>query len=135
MDQRMIRLDWDDITLEEARKRVQQILKDLLVLELKLCLSPTSGFHVYVETLYELPTSAVIRLRNEWKDDGTRLVKDILSWGTPYRDVMFNYKVKGGIKWYEEPLEIYTINHSTLQWQIQKLKPESRKSLEELLLR
>ena len=100
----MIRLDWDSITLGECRRRVQLILSYSQVAEVKVCLSPTDGFHIYVSTLYELNPMAVIRLRNEWKDDGNRLVKDLLELGASHRDVLFKYKYKNGLKWSEREL-------------------------------
>ncbi len=108
----MIRLDWDAITLGEARRRAQLILLDSRVSGLRVCLSPTDGFHVYVETLYQLNPMAIIRLRNEWKDDGNRLVKDLLEMGMTHRDVLFKYKYKNGLKWSER--ELWLIKKSEL---------------------
>ena len=119
-----ITLDWDDITLEAALKRVSQIRLNPLVESISLSLSPCSGFHVFVSSYFDLNPIKVFKLRNDWKDDGNRLVKDILSAGRPYRDVMFNFKERGGVRWYETPLFLYTRkSQDSIKWSTRRLAP------------
>lgn len=123
----IIRLDWDDISFNECKRRISKIMKSSLVLALELRLSATSGFHIIlsIKTPEGFFTSSYIhRLRRMWKDDGNRLVKDVLDSGC-HRDVMFRYKVIAGTTWYEEPICTYTRIRNTDQWRIKRVSHQS----------
>ena len=123
-----IRLDWDDISFNECKRRISTIMKSSLVQALELRSSVTSGFHIIVSIKTPegfLTSSYIHRLRRIWKDDGNRLVKDILDSGC-HRDVMFRYKVIAGTTWSEEPICTYTRIRQSDTW---KIKPVSRQSV------
>ena len=102
-----VRLDWDDITWEQCRSRIEQIKSDSLVQQVELRLSPRSGFHIIVSSYFNLPITRIWYLRRLWWDDGNRLVLDILFYPKYFRDVLF--RKKGD--WNEEPLTTYTRLH------------------------
>ena len=115
-----IRLDWDDITLEECRNRVEQIKLNLLVQLIEQRLSPRSGYHIIVSLYNHLPITRIWYLRRLWGDDGNRLVQDVLNYPRHYRDVLF--RKKGD--WHEQPLFIYTrIDHSN-EWRTELINPK-----------
>lgn len=103
-------LDWDNISIEEAYRRCQYILDNYAnVRELLLSLSPTKGFHVRVH-LYG--ASYVARMRNEMKDDGNRLIHDILNRPDNIHDVLWSRKTIQGIPWEERHLKLYRRNEN-----------------------
>ena len=104
---KMIRLDWDNITLIEAKRRIELIKQYSLVQEIELRLSATKGFHVYIISYAILSAGHILRLRRMWLDDGNRLVKDVMNIDASYRDVMFRFKEINGVRWYEHPLIKY----------------------------
>ena len=112
------RLDWDDITFSECKRRITLLKAYPIVREIELRASAMSGFHIILSCDNVNP-KRVLYLRRIWKDDGNRLVKDVLDSGY-HRDVMFRYKVIAGFTWYEEPICTYTrINHSN-QWKTRR---------------
>ena len=120
----IIRLDWDDISFNECKRRISVIMKSSLVRELELRLSATSGFHIIVSLTHQLCHDGYFYYRRIWKDDGNRLVKDLLDSGC-HRDVMFRYKVIAGTTWFEEPICTYTRIRQSDTW---KIKPVSHQS-------
>jgi len=89
----MIALDWDRITFEAATRRICQILNIPSVTALELRGSPScDGFHCYIEFSTEPSGYAAFLFRRKWHDDGRRVLGDVLSPKTNYRDVMFVYK-------------------------------------------
>lgn len=120
-----IRLDWDDITFSECKRRIAILKQDPLVRTLELRLSPQSGFHIILSLFLTLSRYEEFLLRRSWKDDGNRLVKDVMN-QTYFRDVLFHYKVMAGTTWYEEPLVTYTRLGHTDIW---RTREESRRSL------
>ena len=117
------RLDWDDISFNECKRRISTIMKSSLVQALELRLSATSGFHIIV-SCENLSKEGIYRLRRIWKDDGRRLVADILDRGF-HRDVLFRYKVIAGTTWYEEPIAIYTRIGNSERWKIKRVSHQS----------
>ena len=100
-----ITLDWDNISIDEANKRMQYILDNYAnVKQFVLSLSPTKGFHCRI-TLYS--ASNVARLRKEWKDDGRRLVNDLLNRPDRIHDILWSRKTLYGITWEEKELTTY----------------------------
>lgn len=88
----MITLDWDNINYEEAARRIEQILTSSFVKVLELRTSPSlGGFHTYIETT-PISEAFQIRVRQCWKDDGRRILGDIMAPKAIYRNVMFVYK-------------------------------------------
>ncbi len=126
----VIRLDWDDISFSECKRRISLIMKYSIVKSLELRLSATSGFHIIVSCYNN--NFNPFYLRRIWKDDGRRLVGDMLDAGAPYRDVMFQYKVIGGFTWYEEPICTYTRLGNSDRWKIKRASHLSQQ-LEPLL--
>ena len=112
------RLDWDDISFNECKRRISTIMKSSLVQALELRLSATSGFHIIVSC--NIHPDRVYYYRRIWKDDGNRLVKDVLDSGC-HRDVMFRYKVINGTTWFEEPIASYTRIKQTDTWIIKPI--------------
>ena len=123
MTSQQIRLDWDDISFNECKRRISMIMKSSLVQALELRLSAKSGFHIIVSCEL-LSKEGIYRLRRIWKDDGRRLVADILDRGF-HRDVLFRYKVVAGTTWFEEPICTYTRIRQSDTW---KIKPVSHQS-------
>lgn len=98
-------LDWDNISIDEAKRRCDFILKNYTnVQELVLSLSPTKGFHV---RCYCYGLTCVAKMRNELKDDGRRLVHDILNRPDNIHDVLWSRKTVCGIPWEEKELMTY----------------------------
>ena len=89
----MITLDWDDITYEPCARRVCKILACPQVTSLEVRGSPScDGFHVYIEFSTEPVGLAAFLFRRQWHDDGRRILGDVLSPKSNYRNVMFVYK-------------------------------------------
>lgn len=119
----MITLDWDNITLKDSLKLILKIQSDSLSSSILLSLSPMKhGYHVYVTSYYHLSTKRILKLRNIWHDDKARLLADWENLGQVYRNVMFNFKVKNGEKYYEEPLYLYQrIKEGYSDWSTKRL--------------
>lgn len=89
-----ITLDWDFSQFDELEKRVRFIhdnYDDNLNM-VSVFLSSLKGFHV--ELWFKNPV-LVAKIRNELKDDGIRLVKDILR-SHNIHDVLWHEKIKHG---------------------------------------
>ena len=99
-------LDWDNISIDEARKRIDYIMENYAnVAKLSLSLSPTKGFHVRIWTH---GITNICMMRKELKDDGRRLVNDILNRPDNIHDVLWTRKTVSGIVW--EAKEILVID-------------------------
>lgn len=72
-----ITLDWDNISIDESVRRIRYILDNYSTLKrLELHFSPTKGFHCVL--WFKFPV-LVAKIRRALKDDGTRLVNDLLN--------------------------------------------------------
>lgn len=95
-------LDWDNISIDEAYRRVDYIKKNLKSLRmLKLSLSGTKGFHVRV---YCNGLIHVANMRKIFKDDGRRLVNDIFNRSDGIHDILWSRKTVDSITWEEKHL-------------------------------
>lgn len=94
-------LDWDRITIEEAKRRYYKLVSCDYIQKAYLSLSPTKGFHVRVHT--NMPIN-IAHMRNIWKDDGRRLVNDILNRDCGTHDILWTGKVVHGIRFKEKHL-------------------------------
>lgn len=94
-------LDWDNISIDEARNRFYELCESDDISEAHLALSGTKGFHVRCHTRN---TIIVANLRRKWKDDGRRLVNDILNRDGNVHDILWTRKTVHGITWEEKPL-------------------------------
>lgn len=89
----MISLDWDNITQKEAISRCKKILEWQFVKSIDLFLSPSgSGYHVYVNTAYEVSYSLNHVIRRIWQDDPKRLHNDMMYRYQDPQSVLFHYK-------------------------------------------
>jgi len=92
----MIGLDWDSIAYYEARKRIDDIIKNDFVDYIDLFESPSGeGYHVKVYTKQYFPYTKRLQLRQSWKDDGKRIVTDLLKSNQAPKEVLFYKKSYG----------------------------------------
>lgn len=118
-----IRLDWDDITWSECRERLSLIKAMQLVQSIEIRFSPRSGFHILVSSYHHLHHTRIWYLRRLWRDDGNRLVNDILYYPAYFRDVLFQKKGDD----HEEWIATYTrLHYNSDEWK----KHENLKNLE-----
>ena len=132
----MITLDWDKITYAEAFKRIRYIMEDPYTKKIELRASPNlDGLHVYIESANEGGITKTWSDRRRYKDDGRRLVGDILSPRSYWRNVMFVYKTsKIGIQ-REIPMFKFYRTGCSNEWKCLLLtKHPLPTSLQELLL-
>ena len=108
-----ITLDWDNITLEELRSRLSYIgyhyYYDLVPEKTKVMMSPQKGFHVL---LWFKELHNVAKIRDELKDDGFRLIKDI-NRSHRVHDVLWKEKHKGTNIF--ESQDLYTLRSEVRQ--------------------
>lgn len=98
-------LDWDDIDIDEAYDRCNYIFNNYAnVQKLVLSQSPLSGFHCRI-SLYG--ASCVADLRREWKDDGLRLVHDLLNRPDHIHDILWSRKTVQGLVWESKELDTW----------------------------
>ncbi len=98
-------LDWDNISIDEAFKRCLYILKNHCnVRKLMLSLSPHKGFHVRV---FLFGYACILPLRRIWKDDGRRLVNDILNRPDHIHDILWTRKTDSRGVWEEKHLKTW----------------------------
>lgn len=98
-------LDWDNISIDEAKRRCDFILKNYTnIQKLVLSLSPTKGFHV---RCYCYGNTVIAKMRRELKDDGRRLVHDLLNRPDNIHDILWSRKTISGIVWEEKELRVY----------------------------
>lgn len=97
-------LDWDDITYAEAERRIDYIFDNYSnVRKLVLSQSPLSGYHV---RLYLYGDTNIALMRRAFKDDGRRLVHDLLNRPYYIHDILWSRKTVQGIPW--ESIELKT---------------------------
>jgi hypothetical protein len=75
---RSITLDWDDISIVEAKDRFKLFCETLRPVWASLSLSPLKGYHVRAQFEQEIDNW---KLRQSWKDDPNRLMYEILRIG------------------------------------------------------
>jgi len=90
-------LDWDNISIDEAHSRLNFIFENYSnIKKIVLYMSPTKGFHCRV---WCYGTTNIAMMRNELKDDGRRLVNDILNRPDNIHDILWTRKALSGIIW------------------------------------
>jgi hypothetical protein len=97
-------LDWDNISINTADQRIS-FIKDNYpeIIQIEFSQSATKGFHV---TCICNEKVNVAQYRNELKDDGNRLVHDLIDRiDKPLlHDIFWQEKHLNGLVWYEELL-------------------------------
>ena len=90
-----IQLDWDSIAYSLAKEQLSVIMDHPNVDGWELYESPGGdGYHAYVYLLIDVLEEESYRLRQMWKDDGKRIVMDVLFRpdDVPH-DVLFQKKI------------------------------------------
>lgn len=96
----LIKLDWDSISYCVAVQRIEKIIEQSKIIYADLFSSPSGdGFHVYIYTLEKLDA---LQFRQKWKDDGKRIITDILKPDNAPKDVLFQWKYINGKKYESE---------------------------------
>jgi len=89
-------LDWDNISIDEAFKRVGRICVNYTnVRKLVLSRSPIKGFHVRV---YLHGDTNIAMMRRELEDDGVRLANDISNRPDYLHDILWSAKTVNGVR-------------------------------------
>ena len=95
-----IKLDWDSIGYSEAIRRIRIIKQNPIIEYLDLFASSSGdGYHVYLYTKSEVNS---LEYRDMYKDDGKRVVTDLLKRDESPKDVLFQYKILNGKKYQVE---------------------------------
>ena len=93
----MLKLDYDYIAYTELMRRVKFIRADPIFKSIKIMQSPScNGYHLYIETTRELDWNETIQYRKMFKDDGQRIVLDLLK-DEQLKDVLFSLRYNKGI--------------------------------------
>ena len=93
----MIKLDYDNISFSILNERLNFIKNNLIVKSIKIYQSPSlDGFHIYITTTKELTWNEKIYYRKLFKDDGQRIVFDLLKF-EQCKDVLFQLRMKRGM--------------------------------------
>ena len=93
----MIKLDYDNISFSTLNKRVEFIKNNPITKSIKIFQSPScDGFHIYVTATKELTWNEKIYYRKLFKDDGQRIVLDLLK-KEQEKDVLFQMRMRKGI--------------------------------------
>ena len=93
----MLKLDYDFIAYDELKRRVDFIKKYDVIKSIKIFQSPScNGYHLYIETTKELNWNEKIKYRKLFKDDGQRIVFDLLK-KEELKDVLFSLRYNNGI--------------------------------------
>jgi hypothetical protein len=93
----MLKLDYDYIAYTELMRRVNFIKKYDIVKSIKIYQSPScNGYHLYIDTNKELSWNEKISYRKLFKDDGQRIVLDLLK-DEQLKDVLFSLRYNKGI--------------------------------------
>ena len=98
-------LDWDRITLDEALLRCAYIWArwNFMLSRLKLSMSPCNGYHVRIWTNNKVN---VAKWRRIFRDDGRRLIHDLMDNPDHIHDILWNEKqVTPSLSFYEEDLK------------------------------
>lgn len=91
----MIRLDLDSISYSKLMEKIEWIKCFSWCKSITAWSSPSmDGYHVEVDTFWELPKSVVFRYRYDFGDDLNRLCMDMLINDKETRDVLFDFKEK-----------------------------------------
>lgn len=99
---KFITLDWDNISIVEARRRTNFILDNYAnVRKLVLSLSPTKGYHV---RLYCYSDTLILPMRKALKDDGRRIIHDIFNRSDNIHDILWIRKTDSRGTWEEKEL-------------------------------
>ncbi len=119
-------LDWDNIALNEAIKRIVFIMNHKAIESIYLYESSTQkGYHISIKTYWYINPTFIFYLRRIWKDDGNRLIEDIFNKKAIFRDVAFEYKIIKGVKCSRTTMfKFNRIKYLSKKWQVknQKLK-------------
>jgi len=93
----MIKLDYDSISFSTLMKRIDFIKKNPITKSIKIFQSPSlDGFHIYIIPTKELTWNEKIYYRKLFKDDGQRIVLDLLK-DEQLKDVIFQLRIKKGM--------------------------------------
>ena len=93
----MIKLDYDSIAFSTLMKRIDFIKKNPITKSIKIFQSPSlDGFHIYIIPTKELTWNEKIYYRKLFKDDGQRIVLDLLK-DEQLKDVIFQLRIKKGM--------------------------------------
>jgi hypothetical protein len=105
----MLKLDYDYIAYDELKRRVDFIKKYDVIKSIKIFQSPScNGYHLYIETNKELNWNEKIKYRKLFKDDGQRIVLDLLK-KEELKDVLFSLRYNNGIITREIFIEYYSV--------------------------
>ena len=97
----MIKLDYDNISFSTLNKRIEFIKNNPITQSIKIFQSPSlDGFHIYIKPTKELTWNEKIYYRKLFKDDGQRIVLDLLKY-EQCKDVLFSMRVKKGVRFRE----------------------------------
>jgi hypothetical protein len=104
----MIKLDYDSIAFDTLMKRIDFIKKNPITKSIKIFQSPSlDGFHIYIIPTKELTWNEKIYYRKLFKDDGQRIVLDLLK-DEQLKDVIFQLRIKKGMVFKEIFIEEIT---------------------------
>ena len=93
----MIKLDYDNISFSILNERLNFIKNNPIVKSIKIFQSPSlDGFHIYITTTKELTWNEKIYYRKLFKDDGQRIIYDLLKY-EQCKDVLFQLRMKRGM--------------------------------------
>lgn len=93
----MITIDYDYIAYTELMRRVEFIKKDSICKSIEIYQSPScNGYHLYVSTTRKLNFSERVQYRKMFKDDGQRIVFDLLK-DEQCKEVLFSQRRNKGI--------------------------------------
>ena len=105
----MIKLDYDSIAFDTLMKRIDFIKKNPITKSIKIFQSPSlDGFHIYIIPTKELTWNEKIYYRKLFKDDGQRIVLDLLK-DEQLKDVIFQLRIKKGMVFKEIFIEEITV--------------------------
>ena len=105
----MIKIDYDYIAYGELMKRVDFIIHHPICSSVKIYQSPSGdGYHLFVKPTKELTWDEKIYYRNLFKDDGQRIVFDLLKYEQS-KDVLFSMRMKKGMIFEEILIEEITV--------------------------
>jgi len=105
----MIKLDYDNISFSTLNKRIEFIKNNPITKSIKIFQSPSlDGFHIYIKPTKELTWNEKIYYRKLFKDDGQRIVFDLLKY-EQCKDVLFSMRVKKGVRFREIFVEEITL--------------------------
>lgn len=131
----IIMLDWDRITINEAKRRISLIKNTQWAKSVEIKMSPLNGYHVYVYLFHPVDEQTSYKLRRWWKDDGRRLMIDVF-WkansGKDTANVMFTQKFKYKMIWSEVPLFLYQRKTINSEWLVTNQQESAKKSLLQL---